>query len=834
MKYNNLMYKNTEENTEVYVMKYQEILDKMTLEEKASLCSGKDFWHLKGIERLGIPEIMITDGPHGLRKQNPDGKGSSLENSVPTTCFPTAVTTACSWDPELLCEMGKAMGEECLAEKVSVILGPGVNMKRSPLCGRNFEYFSEDPLLAGEMAAGLINGVQSKNVGTSLKHFAANNQETRRMTISTVADERTMREIYLTAFEIAVKKAHPWTVMNAYNKINGVYCSDNEKLQQKILRDEWGFDGVVVTDWGAANDRVQGIKAGNDLEMPSSAGINDRRICEAVRSGELSIEMLDKRVDAVLDLIFKSKSALCDTEYDKKAHHELAEKIGEQSMVLLKNDDGFLPVQKGKKIAVIGEMARAPRYQGSGSSQINPTELSDAFGELINAGYNPLYAPGYDKKRDIISQTLINDACTVAKNADVVLVFIGLTEEYESEGYDRTHLNLPSSHNRLVEELLKVNENVAVILSGGSPVLMPWLSDVKAVLNGYLGGQAGGKAIARLITGEANPCGKLAETYPLSLEDTPCFGNFTGKPKTVEYRESIYIGYRYYDTACKNVLFPFGYGLSYTTFEYSDLKLSKKKLKDTDTLTVSYKVKNTGNVAGAEISQVYVSDVESTIFRPVKELRGFNKVYLEPGEEKTVKVTLDKRAFAYYNVNISDWHVESGKFDILIGASSRDIRLEGSVTVESTAADAVVPDYREIAPEYYIADIQNISDKAFETLLGFEIPSPVHDQSQPLTLLNSLEDAKYTKWGGRINILLDKALSAIFKDGGGTAGMVKAMALEIPMRSFVTMSGGVFTPEMADGLLMILNGNGAGRGLGKIIAGLVGAIKNLPTLLKSI
>ncbi|MGN0468034.1 MAG: glycoside hydrolase family 3 C-terminal domain-containing protein [Acutalibacteraceae bacterium] len=819
---------------EVKNMKHQDILDKMTLEEKASLCSGKDFWHLKGIERLGLKEIMITDGPHGLRKQNPDGKGSSLENSVETTCFPTAATTACSWDPELLYEMGQAMGEECLAEKVSVILGPGANMKRSPLCGRNFEYFSEDPVLAGEMAAGLINGVQSKNVGTSLKHFAANNQEKRRMTISTVADERTLREIYLTAFEIAVKKGKPWTVMNAYNKINGIYCSDNAMLQQIILRDEWGFDGIVMTDWGAANDRVRGIVAGNDLEMPSSGGLNDEKICQAVRRGDLSIEILDKRVDDLLDLILKSQETLCDFEYDKKAHHELARKVGSQSMVLLKNEDAILPLKKDQKIAVIGEMARSPRYQGAGSSQINPTEISDAFDELIKEGFNPLYAPGYDKSRDVVSQTLINDACAAAKKADTVLLFIGLTECYESEGFDRTHMDLPVSHNKLAQEILKVNKNVVVVLSGGAPVTMPWLNDVKAVLNAYLGGQASGQAIVDILSGKVNPSGKLAETYPLSLDDTPCRKYFPGNMKTVEYRESVYIGYRYYDTAMKDVLFPFGFGLSYTTFEYSALKLSKKKIKDTDTLTVSYKVKNTGSVAGSEISQVYVSDVESTIYRPVKELKGFAKTHLEPGEEKTVEIMLDKRAFAYYNVKIGDWHVESGEFDILVGASSRDIRLEGKVTVTSTQENVTVPDYRESAPDYYTADVAHISDSEFESVLGFEIPPKEHNREEELTLLNSLEDAKYTTWGGRVYALVDKAISLAVKGDSGTAGMVRAMAVEIPIRNFVTMSGGVFSPEMAEGLLLILNDKAPARGLGKIVSGLVGAIKNLPGLLKSI
>ena len=815
-------------------MKYQEIIDKLTLEEKASLCSGKDFWHMKGIERLDIPSIMLTDGPHGLRKKDEANGGPSLDNSVPATCFPTAVTTASSWDPELLFKMGEALGEECLAEQVSVLLGPGVNMKRSPLCGRNFEYFSEDPLLAGEVAAGLINGVQSKGIGTSLKHFATNNQEMRRMSVDSVVDERALREIYLTAFEIAVKKGKPWTVMNAYNKLNGTYCSDSELLQQKILRDEWGFDGVVVTDWGAANDRVQGIIAGNDLEMPTSGGYNDKKIADAVRRGQLSVEMLDRRVDALLDLVFKSEKSLGCYTYDKKAHHELAREIAAQSMVLLKNEDNVLPLKKGQKIAVIGELARSPRYQGAGSSQINPTELSDAFSAIIKAGFQPRYAPGYNKKSSSISQLLINDACDLAKKSDVVLLFLGLTEEYEAEGYDRTTLELPAAHNRLAEEICEVCENVVVVLSGGSPVTMPWLPKVKGVLNAYLGGQAGGEAVADILSGKQNPCGKLAETYPLSLSDVQCVNYYPGTVMTTEYRDSVYIGYRYYDTAKKDVLFPFGFGLSYTEFKYSALKLSKKKIKDTDTLTVSFKVKNVGNVAGAEIAQVYVSDTESTIYRPTKELKAFSKVFLEPSEEKTVSVELSKRAFAYYNVNIHDWHVESGDFEILVGASSRDIKLKGKVTVESTAKDVAVPDYRETAAEYYTADVQSVSNEAFAAVLGHEIP-PCERGTEPFTLLDSLERTKGSKWGGIINNVIDKALNLVFKESNSTVDMVKAMALQIPIRNFITMSSGVFTEEMANGLLMILNDDQSTvKGAGKILAGLGSAVMKLPALLKMV
>lgn len=814
-------------------MKYQDIISKLTLQEKINLCSGKDFWHMNGVSRLDIPSICLTDGPHGLRKKIENSSGSSLNNSVPTTCFPTAATTACSWDPSLLYEMGEALGEECLQEKVSVILGPGVNMKRSPLCGRNFEYFSEDPVLAGEVAAGLINGVQSKGVGTSLKHFAANSQEARRMKIDSVVDERALREIYLSAFEIAVKKAQPWTVMNAYNRLNGVYCADNHWLQTKVLRDEWGFKGIVVSDWGAVNDRVQGIKAGNDLEMPTSGGYNSGKLYDAVLSGKLDEADLDVAVDRLLDLIFKSKDALCDYTYDKEAHHELARKIAGESMVLMKNDDGFLPLAKDKKVGIIGELARVPRYQGAGSSNICPTKLDNAFDAFIEEGYTPLYAPGYDKKSDKPNYALIADAVAVAEKCDTVLLFVGLTEDYESEGYDRSHLELPASHTELIDAVCAVNPNAAVVLFGGSPVTMPWLGKVKALLNAYLGGQAGGSAIVDIISGKVNPSGKLAETYPYALSDTPAYNNFPGSAKTVEYRESVYIGYRYYDTANVDVQFPFGYGLSYTKFEYSDVKLSKKKIKDTDTVTVSFKIKNVGSVAGAEVAQIYVADKESTIFRPAKELKAFSKVFLEAGEEKTVSLDLDKRAFAYYNVNINDWHVESGDFDIIVGASSRDIRLTATLKVESTV-EAEIPDYKVSAPAYYSADIMNVPDGQFAAVLGREIPQATRDVCEPLDLNCSLEDAINSKWGKRINVLIDKVMGLNFNAGGSSSGMMKAMALQIPIRDFIAMSGGVFTEEMGKGLLMILNGESEGKGLATILKGLGGAIAKLPTLLKQI
>ena len=805
----------------------------MTLEEKTLLCSGLDFWHLNGVERLGLKSIMVSDGPHGLRK-HPDKKDKTdIMGSVPAVCFPTASATAASWDEDLIYKMGEALGEECKAEKASVLLGPGNNIKRSPLCGRNFEYFSEDPYLGGKIAASFIRGVQSKGIGTSLKHFAANNQETRRMTIDTVADERTLREIYLASFEIAVKEGKPQTVMNAYNKLLGTYCAENEWLLGQVLRKEWGFDGVVVTDWGAENEIPKGIAAGQNLEMPSSNGLGSKMLYDAVINGELSEEALDERVDEIIELIIKSQENLGDYEYSKEEHHEIAKEVALGSMVLLKNDGDILPLDKKSTVALIGEMAVSPRYQGAGSSQINTKNIDSAFKVLLNKGYKFLYAKGYSKAKDAVDNELIREAVETARLCDTAVIFCGLTEEYESEGFDRDHMRIPQSHISLIAAVAKANPNTVVVLSGGSPVEMPWLSSAKAVLNGYLGGEAGAAAAIEILYGEHNPSGKLAETYPLQLEDTPAYYNFPGTRKSVEYRESIYVGYRYYDTAKKDVLFPFGYGLSYTEFSYSDLSLSKKTIKDTDTLTVTFKVKNIGSIAGAEIAQLYVKDCESTIFRPEKELKGFKKVFLEPGEEKTVTLTLDKRSFAYYNVNINDWHVETGSFDILIGASSRDILLTAKVKVNSTVKNIEIPDYKCSAPCYYTADVTNVSDSDFEALLGYQIPYKDAD-SEEITINSTLEDAANTKAGKLINNMLLGVFKAMSKGNASQEKMMTAMALQIPIRCFISMSMGVFTPEMAEGLCLILNGKGTLKGLEKIVKSLGKAIKNIGSLLNSI
>ena len=655
----------------------------MTLEEKASLCSGLDNWHTKPIERLGIPSIRMSDGPHGLRKEVPN-----QQTSVPSTCFPTAVTTASSWDRELIKQMGQAIAQECQAEEVDIILGPAINIKRSPLCGRNFEYFSEDPYLSSQLATAYIQAVQSMGVGTSLKHYAANNQEYRRFTIDETIDERTLREIYLSNFEGAVKEGKPWTVMCSYNRVNGILASENKYLLTEILKEEWGFEGFVVSDWGAVDERVEGIKAGLDLEMPSSYGIGDQKIIEAVKIGKLDEKELDQTVERLLKIIFKAvDNRKRGTTYDKQAHHKLARKIAGESMVLLKNQDNILPLKKEGTIAIIGAFAKKPRYQGGGSSHVNPTKLDNALEEiekLVQGKAKIIYEEGYNLDNDEMNQELIDKAKETAKKSNVAIIFAGLPDRYESEGYDRKHMKMPENHNKLIEEISKVQPNTIVVLSNGAPVEIPWIDKVKGLLESYLGGQAGGGAVADILFGEVNPSGKLAETFPKKLSHNPSYLNFPGEGNKVEYREGVFVGYRYYDKKEIEPLFPFGYGLSYTTFEYTDISVDKKEITDKETIEVKVKVKNTGKVKGKEIVQLYIRDVESKVNRPEKELKGFEKIELAPGEEKTVTFKLDKRSFAYYNTEIRDWYVESGEFEILVGKSSKEIELKETVKVNST------------------------------------------------------------------------------------------------------------------------------------------------------
>ena len=654
----------------------------MTLEEKAGMCSGLDFWHLKEVEHLGIPKVMVSDGPHGLRKQDEKGDHLGINDSIKAVCFPPAVLSACSFDRGLMEEMGKAIGREAQANDVSVVLGPAVNIKRSPLCGRNFEYYSEDPYLAGEIAAAFVKGVQSQHVGTSIKHFAANNQEYRRMSSSSEVDERTLREIYFPAFETAVKKAQPYTFMCSYNQINGTFASENKWLLTDVLRGEWGFKGYVMSDWGAVNDRVKGLEAGLELEMPASGGDNDAMIVKAVKDGVLEEKILDQAVERILRIIFEYADHRKPQEFTMEKDHEEAQHIAEESMVLLKNENHILPLKTSEKAAFIGGFARNPRFQGGGSSHINCFKTTNVL-DSVPCDAQVVYAEGFPADRDFYDKALADEAVKAAAEADKAVIFAGLPESFESEGYDRSHMRLPECQNRLITEILKVQPNTVIVLHNGSPVEMPWLGEIKGLLETYLGGQAGGAAAANILYGKINPSGKLAETMPLKLSDNPSYLNFGGGEK-VEYREGIFVGYRYYDTKEMDVAFPFGYGLSYTTFAYSNLKLSMENPTEKDTVMVSADVTNTGKSAGKEVVQLYIRDLTGSAIRPEKELKGFEKVFLEPGETKTVTMELNKRSFAWYNTELHDWFAASGDYEILVGASSRDIRLTETLYLNSS------------------------------------------------------------------------------------------------------------------------------------------------------
>jgi len=661
----------------------------MTLEEKAALCTGASAWTTTPVERLNVPELFVSDGPHGLRRVP---EVHSLSNkSLPATCFPTASATAASWDVELLYEMGQALAEEAIGLGVDVILGPGANMKRSPLCGRNFEYFSEDPYLAGMMAVGLIEGIQSKGVGTSLKHFAANNQEYERCSINAEVDERALREIYLPAFEMAVTRAKPWTVMCSYNKINGTYAYEHRRLLTDILKKEWGFEGFVVSDWGAVHNRVAGLKAGLDLEMPGPKQARVNAVIEAVRNGDLDEAVVDEAARRILTIVCRAAQTPKGEAFDAAAHHALARKIAAESMVLLKNN-GLLPLQAPQHIAVIGRAAREAHFQGGGSSHINPTEVDVPFNELQKLAGNAeiSFAEGYPKD-DSRDQALIDEAATIARAADVALLYIALPTFKESEGYDRPDLDLTAQQVALIQAVTAVQPNTVVILNNGAPVVMgEWIDGAAAVLEAWMMGQAGGGAIADVLFGRVNPSGKLAETYPLRLMDTPAYFNFPGENGVVRYGEGLFIGYRYYDTRQVPVRFPFGYGLSYTTFAYDNMRVSDENFKDMHGVTVSVDVTNTGAVAGKEIVQVYIHDRESRLIRPYKELKGFAKISLQPGETKTVSIPLDWRAFAYYDPARQQWITEDGRFDILVGASSADIRCQATAVLQCTMELATI------------------------------------------------------------------------------------------------------------------------------------------------
>jgi beta-glucosidase len=765
---------------------------------------------------------MVADGPHGLRKQAADADNLGIGDSVPATCFPTAATLASSWDRDLVFQVGRAIAEACRQENVSVLLGPGANIKRSPLCGRNFEYYSEDPYVTGEMATAFIRGVQSQGVGTSLKHFAANNQEYHRFVSDSVVDERTLREIYLTGFEMAVKNAQPWTVMCAYNKINGTYCSDSHRLLTGILREEWGFEGVVISDWGGTNDRLAGIKAGMDLEMPSSRGGFDQALLEALKTGQLDRASLDVVAARLLNLIMKSEDRREEnTTCDAAAHHRLARRAAAESAVLLKNEGNLLPLGKDSTIAVIGDMARHPRYQGHGSSLINPLMLENALAEIsriAGQGAAVTFAPGYQMNSHKPDPVLLEEAAEAARGADVAVIFAGLPPVFESEGYDREKMAMPASHDALIEKITEVNDNVVVVLSNGAPVEMPWLEKVKSVLETYLGGQASGGAAADILFGLAGPGGRLAETFPLKGEDTASHAYFPGLPRQVQYREGLYVGYRYFDTAGKDVRFPFGYGLSYTQFAYSDFSLSAEEITEHETLTLTLTVTNTGETAGHEVVQCYVHDPECSVYRPEQELKDFVKICLAPGESSQVTMTLDRRAFAYWDVASSDWQVEAGAFEIRVGASSRDIKFRATLSVTSGFAPAAPPDmpaYHELAKENFA-----VSDEAFARALGRPVPNP--DPVRPFHINSTMGEIRETVIGRLIFSLAKREALKLWKGelDDTVRRIIETGIEEAPLRSMVLLTGGRFTFPQVHGIINILNGKVV-KGLGMIL-GLAG------------
>ena len=753
----------------------KELVAQMTLEEKASLLSGSDFWHTKSIDRLGVKGVMVSDGPHGLRKQDSEADHLGINDSIKAVCFPAACATTASFDRALVNRLGQAIGDQCQHEEVAVNLGPAINIKRSPLCGRNFEYMSEDPYLVAEMATSLIQGVQSKNIGVSVKHFAMNNQEHRRMSSSSDVDERTMREIYLPGFEAAAKRGKAWTFMCSYNRVNGEYASQNRWLLTDLLRGEWGFDGYVMTDWGACSDRVKGVWAGQDLEMPASGGVNDAEIVKAVREGRLDEKDVDQAAERILTIHQRYwDNAKPETPWDQEADHVLAGQAAAECMVLLKNEDGILPLKDGEKVAFIGEFAVKPRYQGGGSSHINSfkvTSLMDALADKANT----CYAQGYRISTDQPDEQLAAEAVAAAKAADKVVIVAGLPDNFESEGYDRKHMRMPANQEALISAVAAVNPNVVVLLYNGSPVEMPWVNEVKGIVEGYLGGQNCGAANRAVLYGEVNPSGRLPETFPLHLEDTPCYLTYGGEGNTAVYSEGVFVGYRYYEKKKQPVLFPFGYGLSYTSFEYSDLKLSADAIKDTDTLTATVKVTNTGSVAGKEVVQLYVADVESSVFRPLRELKGFEKIELAPGETKTVSFTLDKRAFAYWNTTIHDWHVETGAFEIQIAKNAHDVVLAATVNVENTVEipetfdeDSIIMDIMRHPKA--AAVIQAVMKQAMGDLFGGDNKRP--DEEAP---------------------------------GAVSDEMGAAMMNYMPLRSLISFSGGQLTHEMLAGILAQMN-----------------------------
>ena len=770
------------------------LLKKLTLEEKCALLSGAETFKTRGMPEHGIPQIWLSDGPHGLRKQAGESDHLGLNPSVPATCFPTASAVANSWDAALGEEIGAALGEEAAAQEVSVVLGPGLNMKRNPLCGRSFEYFSEDPYLAGKLAAGYIRGIQSKGVAACPKHFAVNSQETRRMASDSIVDERTLREIYLTGFEIAVKEGHPRSIMSSYNLVNGTYANENKHLLMEILRGEWGFDGAVITDWGGSNDHALGVKNGSTLEMPAPGGDSVRELLAAVESGKISESDIDARLSELLPLVFDTKAALdaAPREFDAAAHHALARRAAAESLVLLKNEGALLPLAAGSKVAVIGDFAKNPRYQGAGSSMVNSTQVDVLLDKLIDSELNVIgYQQGFDRhgKPDAALQ---KSACELATQADTVVLCMGLDEIAESEGLDRSNLRLAQNQVDLLQAVAAVNPKIVVVLYSGSVVETPWLDNCQALLYAALGGQAGAGAVADALTGKVNPCGKLAETWPLAYADVPSAADFATRRKTVEYREGLYIGYRYFTTAEKAVRFPFGYGMSYTTFAYSDMAADEQG--------VSLTVTNTGSVAGTEIVQLYVAKKNSELFRPARELKGFARVTLAPGEKQRITIALDDKAFRFRNVKANRWEIEGGEYELLVGASVEDIRLCEKITVHGTAT---VHPYEDKGLDcYYKGDVLHVSDADFEKLLGHPIPDGKTKIDRNLTL-GELNHAR-SPLGWLVWLVLTVLLDASYKRGKPDLNIL--FQYNMPLRALAKMTNGAISMGMVDGIVMELQG----------------------------
>ena len=770
------------------------LLKKLTLEEKCALLSGAETFKTRGMPKHGIPQIWLSDGPHGLRKQAGESDHLGLNPSVPATCFPTASAVANSWDAALGEEIGAALGEEAAAQEVSVLLGPGLNMKRNPLCGRSFEYFSEDPYLAGKLAAGYIRGIQSKGVAACPKHFAVNSQETRRMASDSIVDERTLREIYLTGFEIAVKEGHPRSIMSSYNLVNGTYANVNKHLLMEILRGEWGFDGAVITDWGGSNDHALGVKNGSTLEMPAPGGDSVRELLAAVESGKISESDIDARLSELLPLVFDTKAALdaAPREFDAAAHHALARRAAEESLVLLKNEGSLLPLAAGSKVAVIGDFAKNPRYQGAGSSMVNSTQVDVLLDKLIDSELNVIgYQQGFDRhgKPDAALQ---KSACELATQADTVILCMGLDEIAESEGLDRSNLRLAQNQVDLLQAVAAVNPKIAVVLYSGSVVETPWLDNCQALLYAALGGQAGAGAVADALTGKVNPCGKLAETWPLAYADIPSAADFATRRKTVEYREGLYIGYRYFTTAEKAVRFPFGYGMSYTTFAYSDMAADEQG--------VSLTLTNTGSVAGTEIVQLYVAKKNSELFRPAKELKGFARVTLAPGEKQRITIMLDDKAFRFWNVKANRWEIEGGEYELLVGASVEDIRLCEKISVHGTAT--VHPYEDRDLDCYYKGNVLHVSDADFEKLLGHPIPNGKTKIDRNLTL-GELNHAR-SPLGWLVWLVLTILLDVSYKRGKPDLNIL--FQYNMPLRALAKMTNGAISMGMVDGIVMELQG----------------------------